>query len=304
MGSTRTHFSDISSRAWQHPSDAAALVALRQVPGLDDLARALIDAASRMRVHPMMGKKAREVSAESMPRVEAIYAEALEILDAPRRYPLFAIEDERVNGATLGSQEPIITLTTAAIDALSDDEILVVLGHELGHVMCEHVVYQYLSRLLLVVGWSWRSAALSVPGYLALNTALKAWGRTGELSADRASLLVCQDVETVQGLFCKLSGQEMSASQFAAFAEEKNNSKAWSERFNRAFWFVTGSHPQAHDRALEVGRWAAQEGGYDRVIGGDYPLRSDDPPTASDKVEGFMVGLGERLLRWRGAVGG
>jgi hypothetical protein len=41
IGAARTRFPDISPRAWEHPADRGALVALRAIPGFDQVLKAI-----------------------------------------------------------------------------------------------------------------------------------------------------------------------------------------------------------------------------------------------------------------------
>ncbi len=296
----RTRFPDISARAWQHPRDAAALSAIRQLPGLDDLAVTLLKGMGRFRLKAHLGRKPVKVSPSSAPRVDALYTEALQILDAPERYPLFITVDDRINAATLGAGDPTITLTSGAVSALSDEELLVVLGHELGHLLCDHVLYQSLSRMLLSFGMRSRSP-VTIPGFVAAQVALQTWRRSSELTADRASLLVVQDPEIVGELFARLGQERETAEDLRAKAASERESLPLGERFRKTFRYMVDAHPERHHRALEVALWAETDD-YKAVLGGAYPLRSDDPPTASDRVEQAINSVGRWALDRRSAA--
>ena len=232
--------------------------------------------------------------------MEALYQEALQILDAPERYPLYVSDDERVNAATFGAGKPTLMLTAGAVSTLSDDELLVVLGHELGHLLCDHVLYQYLSRMLLSVGMRSRSP-LVLPGGVAVMVALQSWRRIAELSADRASLLVVQDPEIVQRLFGRLGETEKSPEELREEAEAERGGLPWRDRMKKGWQFVTDAHPERHNRALAVEQWSSSEE-FRSILSGDYPRREDDPPTASDRVESVVNTLGEWTLDRRAAA--
>jgi len=264
------------------------------------MARGLLTAISRFHLRSHLGKTPRAVNAQDMPRVEALYQEALRILDAPERYPLYVSDDERVNAATLGAGKPTLMLTAGAISTLSDDELLVVLGHELGHLLCDHVLYQYLSRMLLSVGMRSRSP-LVLPGGLAAMAALQSWRRIAELSADRASLLVVQDPEIVQRLFGRLGETEQTPEELRQKAEAEREGLPWGERLKKGWQFVVDAHPERHNRAFEVDSWGRSEE-FKSILSGDYPRRADDPPTGSDRVESAFNAMGEWTLERRAAA--
>lgn len=267
---------------------------------MDDLARWMLRSIGRFRLRSHLGRKHWLVDAQNMPRVDALYREAMAVLDAPRRYPLYVVDDERINAATMEAGQPTLTLTSGAVGALTDDELLVVLGHELGHLLCDHVLYQYLSRLLLSMGARTRSP-LILPGSIAALTALQTWRRASELSADRASLLVAQDPEIVQRLFGRLGEEIHTPEQLRERAEREREGLGWRERLQKGWQFVADAHPERHHRALEVSRWSESEE-YRAALAGDYPRRSEDPPTGSDRVEGAVNGLGRWALDRRQAA--
>ena len=45
---------------------------------------------------------------------------------------------------TIGMDKPVIVLNSALIDLLDEEELRFVIGHELGHAMSGHAVYQTL----------------------------------------------------------------------------------------------------------------------------------------------------------------
>jgi len=264
------------------------------------MARWLLTRIGRVRMKSYLGKAPREVNAQDMPRIEALYREALDILDAPERYPLFVADDERVNAATLGAGEPTLMITSGAVSALTDEELLVVLGHELGHLLCDHVLYQYLSRMLLSVGMRAKTP-LVLPGGAAVMIALQSWRRIAELSADRASLLVVQDSEAVQRLFGRLGEVEMTPEEMRTKAEAEREGMPWQERLKKGWQFVADAHPERHNRVLAVDQWGRSDE-YLSILSGDYPRRADDSPTGSDRIESAVNAVGRWTLDRREAA--
>ena len=56
-----------------------------------------------------------------------------------------------LNAATIGMNKPTIVLNSALVDLLDEEELRFVIGHELGHALSGHAVYQTLLQRLLVL---------------------------------------------------------------------------------------------------------------------------------------------------------
>ena len=88
MSDFRT-FPEISTRAWEHPSDRAALQSLRRVPGFELVVRKIVSLTSERPLRVITQGSAIEVGSKQYAQVDAIYEDVLRIFDAPRRYDLF-----------------------------------------------------------------------------------------------------------------------------------------------------------------------------------------------------------------------
>jgi hypothetical protein len=162
---------------------------------------------------------------------------------------------------------------------MDTDELRFVLGHELGHVMSGHALYRsllaHLLNLAALVGW----IPIGGIGLRVVIAALREWERKSELSADRAGLLACQDVEATRRSHMKLAGgahlTEMDTEAFLAQAEEYENAGTLRDGILKLLNTERSTHPFSVVRAAEIRRWV-ESGDYDRIIAGDYPRRSDD----------------------------
>ena len=141
METTHAHFKDISSRAWEHPADRAALQSLRRVPGFDLVLRKIFGLFSERALRLITLGSAVEVGPEQYAQLEALYAEVLETLDAPERYPLFVSQNPLVNAGAVGMDHPFIVLNSGTVSMMDDDQLRSILGHEVGHILSDHVLY-------------------------------------------------------------------------------------------------------------------------------------------------------------------
>lgn len=278
--SGRVAFPGISSRAYEHPADRAALVTLRSVPGFDVLLKGMFGFFSERRLRMMYLASAVRVDERQFAGIYAIYKDAARILDIEKLPELYINQDPRVNAWALGLDNPFIVVSTGTVDLLDDDELRVILGHELGHVLSGHALYSsVLFALMRITGVS-TAIPLGGLGLRAVVTALKEWYRKAELSCDRAGLLVSQDPGAFTRVNMKMAGgarvEDMDLQAFLAQAEEYESTGDAREGVIRILNILNSTHPFAVLRALEIKRWV-ESGDYERVLAGTYPRRADDP---------------------------
>ena len=194
---------DIAPRAWEHPADRAALAALRKIPVFDDVLRKLFGFFGEKPIRLAFLASSVRVSERQFPRVWSLYKDVLRTLDAPKEYPLFVSQTPIVNAGAYGMDEPFIILNSGTVKLLDDDQLSYVMGHELGHIMSDHVLYRTMTAILLEL------ARMGFPivglAARAILVALLEWSRKSELSSDRAGLLAIQDPQKVMGTMLKLS---------------------------------------------------------------------------------------------------
>ena len=81
IGGGRIRFPDISSRAYEHPADRGALVALRAIPGFDAVLRAVSAAIGERSVRLLCLASAIRVSPRQYPLLHQMLNECATALD-------------------------------------------------------------------------------------------------------------------------------------------------------------------------------------------------------------------------------
>ncbi len=275
----KIRFPEISSKSWEHPADRAALTALNKVPGLDTLLRKLVGATTERSLRLITLASAVRVGTNQFPRVHRLHLEACNILDVQTPPELYVTQTPFLNARAVGVDHPFIVLNSSMVESFSEEELLTVIGHELGHCLSGHVLYKTLLAMLI----KFMSLAMSVPlggaSILAIIIALREWDRKSELSADRAGLLVSQDPNTCYQMEMKLAGGsrigEMDINEFFIQAAEYEGSGNILDSVYKLLNLMGQTHPFPVLRLAELKNWV-DSGMYQRILDGDYIRRSQE----------------------------
>jgi len=275
----RVRLPGLSPRAYEHPADRGALASLRRVRGLDTLIRKFIGLVQERSLRYLFLASAVRVSAHQFSAVHDAYVEVCDILDVSPRPELYVAQNPLVNAGAVGVDAPFIVLHSATVDMLDDDELQVVLGHELGHVLSDHVLYKTMLQLLLQVSLSRFGIPFGDIALFGIVAALREWDRKSELSADRAGLLAVQDPRLCFRVHMKLAGggdvEQMSVDEFILQAEEYERGGSVTDGIFKLLNLLGRTHPFHVTRLGELKRWA-ESADYKAIRMGDYPRREDD----------------------------
>ncbi len=279
----RRRFPGISSRAYEHPADRSALVALRKLSGFDTVFKTLSGLLPERSLRLMFLSDSVRVSDQQFAHLNDMLRDACYILDLEKVPPMYVNQDPSPNAMCIGLDEPIIVLTTGLVELLDEEEMRAVIGHEVGHALSGHAVYRtvllFLTNLALKIAW----IPLGNVAVMAIVTALREWFRKSELSADRAGLLVGQDLQASMRGLMKLAGgnhlHEMNVDAFLQQAEEYEAGGDLRDSVLKVLNMLPRSHPFTTVRAAELKKWSASRD-YQRIMDGHYPRREEDKDTS------------------------
>jgi Zn-dependent protease with chaperone function len=276
---SRVNLPGISSRAWEHPADRGALVALRRLKGFDNVLKAMSGLFNERAVRLAFLGSAIRVDERQFSRLHALLADVARILDAPEMPELFVSANPVPNALTVGMNKPFIVISSGLVDLLDDEEMRFVLAHELGHSMSGHAVYQTLLQRLIQLSGVLNTIPMGGLGVRAIMAALMEWSRKAELSADRAGLLATQDPTAALRTHMKIASggtlEELDVTSFLQQGSEYDEGGDVRESLIKLSLLQQQSHPFAVVRATELRRWI-DSGAYTTILGGDYPRRADD----------------------------
>jgi Zn-dependent protease with chaperone function len=208
-----------------------------------------------------------------------IMQESCEVLDMPEP-ELYITSNPFPNAWTSGVERPYITVRSSIVDTLNDEQLYHLIGHELGHIKAQHVLYmsvgQVLFPLLEMLGR--RTLGLGDVATVGLILAYEEWYRQAEVSADRAGLLVAQSLDlSIDANVHLTAGPNRLSGEVnrEAFMDQARayQDAGLMEQIGKVliFLLMSGhySHPMPVYRTQELERWYLS-GAYDRIMAGDY----------------------------------
>ena len=272
----RRILTDIAPRSWEHPADKAALQALRRIPVFDEVLRKLFGFFGEKPIRLAFQANAVRVGPNQFPEIYALYQDALKTLDAPKEYPLFISQTFEANAGAYGMNEPFIVLNSGLLIILKGEQLKYVLGHEIGHVMSDHVLYKTMTYLLLQLA----QMGFPIVGLAArvVLVALLEWSRKSELSSDRAGLLCVQDPEIVMKAMLNMASggkdDETNLQEFIVQAEEYREGGDVADQVFKVMNLIGATHPFYTLRVSELRQWI-EDGEYDRIVRGEYARRGE-----------------------------
>ncbi|MBA3316975.1 MAG: M48 family metallopeptidase [Gemmatimonadales bacterium] len=279
----RRVFPEISAVSWEHPADRAALQALRAVPGVDEVIRKVLALLGGERgVRLLFQGNAIRVGPSQFPRLWQLHTEVTTTFDWADVPEVYVSQTPFFNAGAYGIDQPFIVVHSAAIELLDDDELRVLLSHELGHVLSGHALYRTIAAILALISLG-ALPLLAGLAVLPVRLAFLEWSRKAELSADRAGLLGGQDVVVAQRVDMKMAGGgrgeafagQLNVEAFMHQAHEYAGSGEGLDVVYKILSTLALTHPMHTVRAAELQRWVGS-GEYDRILRGEYVRRGSE----------------------------
>lgn len=179
---------------------------LRSIGALNSVARTVSDKVGRPWIEGTFN--AVHVSEQQLPKVHEQAVLAARILNLPYLPDVYVSGERMWDAATYGSDtNAFIVLGTALVTSFQEDELLFLLGREMGHCRAGHALWKTVIKFIM--GEQGPKGGLMSGGLLsmlsittlvegAVELPLLAWARQSEITADRAGLLAVRDEKIVR----------------------------------------------------------------------------------------------------------
>jgi len=156
--------------------------------------------------HQVLLRTARQVTPHTIPQLDRLVQAGMVRLQ-PGPLEVYVFPTKELNAYTFGLESPkVVVLYAGLFDTMDQDELLFVLGHEMGHVALGHTWLNSLVGGLAGIPSSFSAGALMTLAFLW-------WNRACEYSADRAGLLACGSPAKAVSALLKLAAGPGTRSQ-------------------------------------------------------------------------------------------
>jgi Zn-dependent protease with chaperone function len=198
--------------------------------------------------HTSLINAAQRVTPQRLPNLAKVVQRGVNRL-RPGKVEVYVAPSDTLNAYTFGLSSPkVVVLYSGLLKTMDQDEILFILGHELGHVALGHTRLNSLVGGMAGIPSPWAASAI-------LTMAFLWWNRACEFSADRAGLLACGKPEKAITALVKLGAgpQAVSADalQLAYQRIDAEDDSIWG-----SVGEALGTHPMLIRRIQEIRRYA------------------------------------------------
>jgi Zn-dependent protease with chaperone function len=248
---------------FMHPLDRAAKENLEQIPGLRQITDKFLRSIDERAVRQYLMASALRLGPRQLPDIYRMLPPICEAfgIEEPELY----LTHGDVNAWTFGQTRTCIVLYSGLIEHLEPAEIEAVLAHECGHILCQHVLYRSMALVLeRATGFTKIGSLMTAP----IQSALLAWIRKSELTADRAAAGYLGGSEEMTRALLRFAGvlrwaatDQYSLDEFATQAAEFESmmDNRWEKLLH---WWRGGgnsTHPLLALRVRELQRWCASQ---------------------------------------------
>ncbi|MCL2645924.1 MAG: M48 family metallopeptidase [Phycisphaerales bacterium] len=194
---------DVVDREVIHPEDRAALQSLRELPAFDTLVKALMKNFTEETIRGTSLAQKIRLGPNQLSDVYNLLPPICRQLDI-KEPELYLEMNPFPNAYTIGDTRTFVTITSGLLESLETEEIQAVLAHECGHIRCRHCLYHTVAVAIKGIAKS----ALPIPAiaWTPVESALYAWSRASELSADRIAAISVGYAKPVINTMIRLSG--------------------------------------------------------------------------------------------------
>jgi Zn-dependent protease with chaperone function len=238
-------------------------------------------------MYESVGDRAAQLAfmSDSIRCSEEQFPELLTIVDRARRRlgvrnmpDVYLGESPHMNAMTTGVGKSIVVVHSALLDQMGDDEVLAVIGHELGHLHADHPLYHSVASAL-VAGGAAVSSGVRLLG-LPIQRLLLRWLRHSELTADRAALLTSRNLGACMRVMLTFAGGNRPGTarrtriRLAPFIRQcRELARAQvgmsPDGIIGGYLAVDRTHPHAATRVNHLIQWV-EHGSYLTILAGQY----------------------------------
>lgn len=212
----------------------------------------LLMAYNSSRAHQQaLMRAAHPVMAGTAPQLDRLVGLAAARLQ-PGPLEVYALPSQELNAYTFGlDTTKVLVLYTSLFETMDQDELLFIIGHEMGHVALGHTWLNSFVGGLAGIPSSLSSGALMTLAFLS-------WNRACEYSADRAGLLACGSPAAAVSALVKLAAGPGARSQ-AELDYAYRQADAEDDDLAGGLNEMLATHPRLIQRISQIRAYAASD---------------------------------------------
>lgn len=272
----------LSAEAFISDTDRKAMEALRRVPLLPKVVQKFYEVGLDRWLYCWNMAMSVRCGPSQYPTIHRVTQECARVLDMAEP-EVYITSNPFPNAFAGGVERPYVVIRSSMIETLSDEGLYHLIGHELGHIKCGHLLYSTVARVLmpLMEMLGRRTLGIGDAVSIGLVMAFMEWSRQAEISADRAGLLCTQDFMTSAranlGL-CAGPSRLQHEGDVDAFLDQARTYQdldaldSVGKMMVFLFYGSLASHPMPVHRTQELERWA-KGGALERILAGNYAKR-------------------------------
>lgn len=279
----------LSHTHFQHPLDLQARQALEKIPLLKDASAQISEWFAEGSAYRYHIANYVRVSSSQYPSLYSQYVKMARVLNLQQLPELFIANEPGINAYAMGQRKYFIVVTVPLIDLMTEDELLAVIGHEMGHIKCEHMLYSSAAEILKMTGGIFLTKILPPVvdqvvnlGIEGIEIALLEWYRKAEFSCDRAALLATQNLDAVCTMLTKLAGYSpnlkdpinLEGIRQQALDYEYIGNDSVLGKFMKLTALMRETHPYPILRVKEISEWA-NSNQYKQIMGISLTKRNE-----------------------------
>ncbi|QIZ69192.1 M48 family metallopeptidase [Oxynema aestuarii] len=277
-------YTGISSEAFRHPLDREAEQSLRSIPGFDLVARKFIEFLVERPQYVFLMGNSIQVGPRQYSSIYRIFRECVRDLDIYPEPNLFISQTPLANAYALGQDYPYMVLNTGLLDLLEEDQLRATIAHELGHIKCGHTTLMQMATWAISATFFLADLTMGMSRIVSTSLVLAfyEWLRKAELSADRAALLVVDDLNPVMHTMMRMAGGSTRYAHECSLDELVRQSERYQhldeDGLNQVYKFflynnisqgVFMTHPFTVERITYLRDWA-NSNEYAQIRAGNY----------------------------------
>lgn len=271
-------------RDYAHPVDAG-IVKFLDNKAVNAVFKNLVEMLADSTYGPIIASGIR-ISNKTYPEIDTIVDDCVKELGIVKPYVIISSSIHGLNAMAFGSDdEPYVAISPLLAQTMSPEQIRFIIGHECGHIAMGHMVY----HTVISIATNFASA-IPVIGPIVQKVGtlpLMAWSRRSEITADRAGLLCCGNVNTAKRTLLQLEMPFMKAEKIDISEYVSNSEEYLNNGVLRRLNEFSNAHPIIPKRIQALDEFV-RSNKYYHSIGKNAPADTIDDTALESSIENII----------------